>query len=72
MSGLFPGERLVAIITPNFISAYPFSILRCMDLEMRDHGQVFVLLLNLRNGVNLKSSSGLYSHRSGFEIGLGS
>ena len=34
--------------------------------------QTVDVLLNLRNGVNLTSSSGLYSHRSGFETeGIG-
>ena len=58
----------MVIITISFICV-PF-LLRCMEYEVCTctliSADVYVLLL-FRNGVNLKSSSGLYSHRSVFE-----
>ena len=64
-SRVFPGERLVAIVTPSFIRVT--FLLQCMDLEMAD---VLLLPLSFRIGTNLTSSSELYSHRSG--LGQGS
>ena len=45
-SRVFPGERLVAIVTPSFIRVT--FLLRCMDLEMGPTADVLLLPLSFR------------------------
>ena len=67
-SRVFPGEWLVAIVTPSFIRVT--FLLRCMDLEWDQTADVLVLPLSFRIGTNFTSSSELCSHISGLGQGL--